>query len=518
MSCATGSGSGWSDASSSSRASSPARPTPTPTGRHAARLGRAGRSRSPARPAGAGRGRLRRGHDRHHARLLPGGAGGARHGRRSRSGDGVRRGRLRSARGGARRPLRAAIRPPRQGGRGPNHPGRGAADRAGRGVQPDGQARARATSPATARRRCATGWPGWCETSSSSESGGSAIMTYDDLLTRLNDILAGPNGPAARERLRSRYDVVLVDEFQDTDPIQWQILYRAFATGGVTLVLVADPKQAIYAFRGAEVYAYLKAAEIADARATLRVNRRSDQPLLDAFDALFDDARLGHENIVYRQVRAALRPPDERGCPARRPTPRSASASCTAAEPTVEQTNYGYARAPSAREHVARDLAADVVRLLDSGARLEHRDAGGEPIGEEPICPRAHRRARSHPRQCRAGLRPAATARECPRSSTAAATCSRTAARPRLAAPARGARAPSLDDPRQDRRGDALPRLERRADRHRGGGGMGGGAPAPAPLEPDPPRQRRRSAHRGDHGRRGPRRADARRDGGRTAR
>jgi exodeoxyribonuclease V beta subunit len=214
-----------------------------------------------------------------------------------------------------------------------------------------------------------------------------AVMTYDDLLTRLNDILVGPNGPAARQRLRTRYDVVLVDEFQDTDPIQWQILYRAFATGGVTLVLVADPKQAIYAFRGAEVYAYLKAAEIAEARATLRVNRRSDQPLLDAFDALFDDARLGHEEIVYRQLRAA---------PAHETSRLSGSPSGAAlrvrvvhrTEPTVELTNYGYARAPSARAHVARDLAADVVRLLDSGASLEHRAADGKPIREEPICPR----------------------------------------------------------------------------------------------------------------------------------
>jgi exodeoxyribonuclease V beta subunit len=214
-----------------------------------------------------------------------------------------------------------------------------------------------------------------------------AIMTYDDLLTRLNDILVGPNGPAARERLRTRYDVVLVDEFQDTDPIQWQILYRAFATGGVTLVLVADPKQAIYAFRGADVYAYLTAAATADAHATLRVNRRSDQPLLDAFDALFDDARLGHEEIVYRKVRAA----------SAHETSRLGGAPSGAAlrirvvhrtEPTVELTNHGYARAPSARAHVARDLAADVVRLLDSKARLEHRDAGGEAIGEEPICPR----------------------------------------------------------------------------------------------------------------------------------
>ncbi len=213
-----------------------------------------------------------------------------------------------------------------------------------------------------------------------------AIMTYDDLLTRLRDILRGRSAEAAKERLRTRYDVVLVDEFQDTDPSQWQILSRAFVTEGVTLVLVADPKQAIYAFRGADVYAYLVAAATAREHATLGVNRRSDQPLLDAFDALFADARLGHADIVYRQVRAApahqearLRGAPEPAALRVRVVPRS--------EPSVELTNYGYARAPSARTHVARDLAADVVRLLASGARLEQRSPDGEPTGEEALCP-----------------------------------------------------------------------------------------------------------------------------------
>ena len=63
---------------------------------------------------------------------------------------------------------------------------------------------------------------------------------------------------------------MLVDEFQDTDPIQWEILQRAFGGGGVTLVLIGDPKQAIYAFRGADVYSYLEAkaasGETSDAR------------------------------------------------------------------------------------------------------------------------------------------------------------------------------------------------------------------------------------------------------------
>ena len=214
-----------------------------------------------------------------------------------------------------------------------------------------------------------------------------AIMTYDDLLTRLNDTLAGPSGPAARARLSSRFDVVLVDEFQDTDPIQWQILDRAFAKGGVTLVLVADPKQAIYAFRGADVYAYLKAAEIAGARATLRQNRRADQTLIDAYDALFAGAKLGHEGIAYRQVRAT---------PAHQ-EPRLQSAPSDAAlrvrvvlrqEPSIDLTYNGFAATDSARAHIARDLAADAVALLSSGARIEHRTPDGEPTRHEPICPR----------------------------------------------------------------------------------------------------------------------------------
>jgi exodeoxyribonuclease V beta subunit len=214
-----------------------------------------------------------------------------------------------------------------------------------------------------------------------------AIMTYDDLLTRLKNTLEGPSGEAARARLRSRFDVVLVDEFQDTDPTQWQILDRAFAKGDVTLVLVADPKQAIYAFRGADVYAYLTAAATADSRATLRENRRADQSLIDAYDALFADARLGHEGIEYRLVRATDAHQE----------PRLAGAPSDAAlrvrvvlrkEPTIELTYNGFAATDSAREHIARDLAADIVALLSSGATIEHRTPDGEPAGHEQICPR----------------------------------------------------------------------------------------------------------------------------------
>ncbi|HEX3615968.1 MAG TPA: UvrD-helicase domain-containing protein [Solirubrobacteraceae bacterium] len=234
------------------------------------------------------------------------------------------------------------------------------------------------------------------------------LMTHDDQLTRLLATLTGPREHAAVAELRRRYAVVLIDEFQDTDPIQWEIVERAFgavprASGPAgqetTLILIGDPKQAIYAFRGADVYAYLAAADNAGARATLAVNRRSDKPLLDGLDALFGRARLGHPGIVYRHVEAA---PDHL-------TPRLHDAPGDGAlrvrlldldEPSVVRTPSGYPNAESARAFVARDLAADVVTLLNSEATIELRDEEGEAVGSQPIAPgcvavlvRTHRNA-----------------------------------------------------------------------------------------------------------------------------
>jgi exodeoxyribonuclease V beta subunit len=211
------------------------------------------------------------------------------------------------------------------------------------------------------------------------------VMTYDDLLTRLDGTLQRSSG--ATQRLRARYRVVLVDEFQDTDPVQWDILRRAFGGGGVTLVLIGDPKQAIYAFRGADVYAYLEAARAAGTRATLDVNWRSDQGLIDAYDALFGGAKLGHEGIVYRTVRAAAANQEPRlhGAPVGEPLRvRVAHRD----EPAIGTTRGGYARAASAREHIARDLADDLVRLLSSAAEVEVRSQDGAPLRRERVAPR----------------------------------------------------------------------------------------------------------------------------------
>src|SRR5262249_4924482 len=74
------------------------------------------------------------------------------------------------------------------------------------------------------------------------------VRGCDDLLSRLAVALESDDAPA-RDRMSRRWSIVMVDEFQDTDPVQWEVIERAFL-GRSTLVLIGDPKQAIYAFRG----------------------------------------------------------------------------------------------------------------------------------------------------------------------------------------------------------------------------------------------------------------------------
>ena len=217
-----------------------------------------------------------------------------------------------------------------------------------------------------------------------------SVMSYDDLVQRLRAALRGPAGEAARVLLRSRFTVALVDEFQDTDPAQWEIMREAFGQPGQTLVLIADPKQAIYAFRGADVYAYLDATRAAADQATLPVNWRSDQGLIDAHDALFSDAQLGHAGIVYRRVRAAPGHERPRLIGAPHPTPMRFRVLMRESPSLMLSKSGKYAQKASARELIAQDVAGDIVALLHSGA-----DVAGEPArpGHVAVLVRIHYQA-----------------------------------------------------------------------------------------------------------------------------
>lgn len=214
------------------------------------------------------------------------------------------------------------------------------------------------------------------------------ILTYDDVLLRLrHTLLDEQRGGTACARLRERYDVVLVDEFQDTDPVQWEIMHSAFGRGGTTLVLIGDPKQAIYAFRGADVQAYLQAREVVAREWTLDVNWRSDEGLLQAYDALFAGAQLGDAGITYRNIAAAdaNRAPRLVGLPD--PAPLQVRF-VHAGDGLVPLTKTkGQPQAGDARTLIARDLASEVVALLSAAPEVVVRRRDGAEI----------RRSRLHP-------------------------------------------------------------------------------------------------------------------------
>ncbi|MEM6532237.1 MAG: UvrD-helicase domain-containing protein [Myxococcota bacterium] len=108
---------------------------------------------------------------------------------------------------------------------------------------------------------------------------------FDDLLRELDAACAGPRGEALVSGLRRTYRAALIDEFQDTDPLQYRIFARVF--DGLPLFLIGDPKQAIYGFRGADVFAYFTAARVADDRYSMSVNYRSSPDIVAATDRLF---------------------------------------------------------------------------------------------------------------------------------------------------------------------------------------------------------------------------------------
>ncbi|MHB1226219.1 MAG: exodeoxyribonuclease V subunit beta [Desulfurivibrionaceae bacterium] len=134
-------------------------------------------------------------------------------------------------------------------------------------------------------------------------------QSFDELLTGLDRALRGEQGAALAQAIRSRFPVSLIDEFQDTDPVQYSIFRTIYGQGGKeALFLIGDPKQAIYGFRGADIYAYLEAAGQADSeKHTMTTNWRADRKMVAALNALFGalarpfvDGRISYAQVAAR--------------------------------------------------------------------------------------------------------------------------------------------------------------------------------------------------------------------------
>ncbi|QBI19480.1 hypothetical protein ER308_07890 [Egibacter rhizosphaerae] len=244
-------------------------------------------------------------------------------------------------------------------------------------------------------------------------------LAFDDQLRRLADALSDPErSGAVVDAVRGRYDAALVDEFQDTDPLQWTIFARAF--GDQRLVLIGDPKQAIYGFRGADLPTYLRARDQIppDRRFSLPVNWRSDQRFLDAVNALFTPAgAFADPRLHAPPVRAVAHHRDDGlawpdgGV---RPGLRLRFVSTDAAAPDAGLTGKERPRITKgwAERHLPTDVASQIRGLLAEGPRLT-RDGETRELapGDIAVLVRTNRQAtRVHERLLACGL-PATLAR-----------------------------------------------------------------------------------------------------------
>ncbi|BBH17580.1 RecBCD enzyme subunit RecB [Nocardioides baekrokdamisoli] len=192
------------------------------------------------------------------------------------------------------------------------------------------------------------------------------LLSYDDMLSQVRDALAVADSPAA-QRMRERWRIVLVDEFQDTDPVQWDVLDLGFR-GHSTLVLIGDPKQAIYGFRGGDVVTYLRAAETTSEQHALGKNWRSDPGLIARLNDFLSPAELGDQRIAVHPVQAAHAGPRLEGAP--RPEPLRLR---QVGRGKLPRSNGGSILAAAARQFVATDCAADIAELLTSTATWDGR-------------------------------------------------------------------------------------------------------------------------------------------------
>jgi exodeoxyribonuclease V beta subunit len=222
-------------------------------------------------------------------------------------------------------------------------------------------------------------------------------ISYDDMLSQVAGALDSDHATELIRTLRSRYKIAFVDEFQDTDPVQWRIFKRLFLddTAGELenrVMLIGDPKQAIYSFRGADVYAYLEARNVMEQLAgrgeaglySLAVNWRSKPELVAAFNDLFGrdtwfppHDRAGPFEIGYQDVGSppeaylpAVLTADESGRPALNVLDLSAAESIRLAKPVL-----------------ARFIASEIRHLVDRGGiRIRERNGDPRPLDFGDIC------------------------------------------------------------------------------------------------------------------------------------
>ena len=197
------------------------------------------------------------------------------------------------------------------------------------------------------------------------------LISYQDMLVLLYEAVADES--LLRE-IRKRYSAALIDEFQDTDPLQFHVFDRLYKGTGLPLYLVGDPKQAIYSFRGADIFTYLRARGSASERHSLTTNRRSVPPLVAAVNAVFTlhsnpflFSDLPYQKVMALEQKEKLVTPDKK-----------AALHCW----LLPENDGKYLGKEVAAAHSVEATANEIATLLNAAAQ------GKALIGDKPLAPR----------------------------------------------------------------------------------------------------------------------------------
>ena len=205
-----------------------------------------------------------------------------------------------------------------------------------------------------------------------------ATFSFQDQLTLLREALEGERGDRLAAALRRQFPVAMIDEFQDTDPVQYRIFTRIYPPdSGTSLTLIGDPKQAIYSFRGGDVFTYMQARQLPAVRLYgLQTNWRSQPDLVRAVNTLFTRRRepfVYADAIEFTEIDAAPGNDAYRLYRDGRPAPAL----------TLWQLPHDEHERPlnreRTRESINRALVAEIATLLDDAAR------GTVRFGERPL-------------------------------------------------------------------------------------------------------------------------------------
>jgi len=203
-------------------------------------------------------------------------------------------------------------------------------------------------------------------------------LSFDQLITRLADALEGDKGVLLTQQLQQQFKVALIDEFQDTDQAQWTIFSTIFANSKQHLYLIGDPKQAIYKFRGADIFSYFAAQKKAQHHFTLGHNWRSHPSLIKAINTLFsqrEDAFL-FAQLKFIPATAALT--NEAGHLHRQ---GQALIPLQLWQLPTSETSTGYWTAGKAGSEIQQTVVNEILQLLDGETYISsnHNDRQLKP-------------------------------------------------------------------------------------------------------------------------------------------